>query len=133
MSVTAIPYHAPAALPYPPACFVPPPCGPRVPQAFNLNPDTRSSPQQQYTPASAFLVGDHLSRILVRNLMPRMRAPPPEQAATRPSFAAARGGPSRGRAAPAQAALNAAGPSDAVVRQRFAQAVHEMHTTIFHG
>ncbi|GLC51113.1 hypothetical protein PLESTB_000467200 [Pleodorina starrii] len=44
-------------------------------QAFNLNPETKSDPLPQWTPATAFLVSEHISRILIRNMLPRMRPP----------------------------------------------------------
>ncbi|GLI69027.1 hypothetical protein VaNZ11_013568, partial [Volvox africanus] len=44
-------------------------------QVFNLNPETKFDHLPQWTPATAFLVSEHLCRILVHNMLPRMKPP----------------------------------------------------------
>ncbi|PNH09352.1 hypothetical protein TSOC_004041 [Tetrabaena socialis] len=122
-------------------------------QAFNLNPDTQSHARPQWTPATAFLATDHLTRILAHSMLPRMRPPPRARArplyhhrgpnivsddgdASDPGRSAdggeaaweggGRGGGPRPDADPEPAAAAAARP-------RFAMAVYELHNAIFNG
>ncbi|GIL42940.1 hypothetical protein Vafri_763, partial [Volvox africanus] len=44
-------------------------------QVFNINPETKFDHLPQWTPATAFLVSEHLCRILVHNMLPRMKPP----------------------------------------------------------
>ena len=104
-------------------------------QAFNLNPDTRGSPSPQWTPATAFLAGDHLCRLLAHNLLPRMR---PTTSQLRAAAEAAAAAAATSSALPPQPGLEAgAAAAEAAAagagRPRFALAVYELHTSIFHG
>ncbi|KAG2442546.1 hypothetical protein HXX76_002632 [Chlamydomonas incerta] len=110
-------------------------------QAFNPNPDARCSQSPQWTPATAFLAGDHLCHLLARNLLPRMRPTASQlRAATdaadvaAAAAAAAAPPPLPGQEAGAAAAEAAAEAAAAAAgRPRFALAVYELHTSIFHG